>query len=302
LVWDVPTDHVVNTDLWMSSSSLSSMKFLKEFSKMRRVLNEVVRFQPHYVVFEMPGNDPRVFNELCTDNTGSFCSEDPDGGGPIKGRDVLAEDVRQLCIHEVAKVPRTSSKKLADGKPMIEYAEKYWDYVERFLDFCPLDAEAPEARFGLECSERLQRKVGLDVDKVRHCVRMSTRDKLALELQNRAWSPRALRINGWRYVGAMDAELVTRAICSGFINKPKECQELLQQKKPVVVYQQVEPNKGEIRMTTMFTGVGVLLVLSLVGFLVYRGQLKENIRMVLHEEVMLEVQSQMGEYRKLGAH
>ena len=33
-----------------------------------------------------------------------------------------------------------------------------------------------------------------------------------------AWSPRAIRINGWRYSGMLEADLVVRAVCSGFIH------------------------------------------------------------------------------------
>ena len=36
--------------------------------------------------------------------------------------------------------------------------------------------------------------------------------------RTQAWSPRAIRINGWRYSGMLEADLVARAVCSGFIH------------------------------------------------------------------------------------
>lgn len=47
------------------------------------------------------------------------------------------------------------------------------------------------------------------------CYAQTRLDKLAKQREDTAWSPRALRINGWRYSGTLDPDLVTRAICAG---------------------------------------------------------------------------------------
>jgi len=36
LAWDIPTDHVVSVDLWMSSASRDSQKFIEAFAPMRK--------------------------------------------------------------------------------------------------------------------------------------------------------------------------------------------------------------------------------------------------------------------------
>lgn len=36
-------------------------------------------------------------NSLCISG-GRYCAFDPDGNGPLMGRDVIFEDLRQLCI------------------------------------------------------------------------------------------------------------------------------------------------------------------------------------------------------------
>jgi len=297
LAWDLPTDHIVVTDLWMSSASQVSLKFLKEFSPKRRVLNEVMIFQPHYAVFGMDGSNPQIYNGLCSDDSGQFCAEDPDGAGPIKGKDVLDEDVRQLCIHMVHKVLRSTEASTKAGKPGVEYAAKYWDYVEQLLDSCPLGLANPQDRFGTECSTRLMNKVGIDVPRVAACVRVNTTSYLKAEREHQAWSPRALRINGWRYSGILDADLVMRAICSGFVTQPTECADLMKKRDPFVPYFEPKP-EGVTFLQMLMWLLGVCLVLF-GSMLLYKRYLKKEMRTTLREEVMLEVQAQMGEYQKM---
>jgi hypothetical protein len=274
------------------------MKFLKEFARRRRILNEVLIFQPHYAVFGMDSNDPGVYNDLCSDETGKYCAEDPDGAGPITGKQVLDEDVRQLCLHELSKVPRTSYKDLQAGKQMVEYAAKFWDYIERLPDQCPLAASNPQARFGEECSFRLMTEVGVDVPKIQDCVSRTKQQKLQKERDNQAWSPRALRINGWRYSGILDADLVTRAICSGFITQPTECKDIVSARDPFKVYSG-DAGAAGVSFGQMILWLFLTLVVAFGALLLYKRYLKKEMRTTLREEVMLEVQAAMGEYTRM---
>jgi len=301
LKWDIPTDHVVAMDLWMSSASSESQQFLKEFAPKRRVMNEVIKFRPHYHVFSIPTTDINIYNNLCLDSSGEFCAEDPDGIGKVTGKDVLDEDVRQLCIHELTKLTQRSRLFSEEGAQQVEYAKKYWEYVERLPDRCPLAAANDQDRFGTLCSRSLMSEVGIDVVKVAQCVETSMRDKLKKQKEFAAWSPKALRINGWRYSGLLDANLVSRAICSGFIKKPRECEELLRKPSPFVP---VPQKPSGVSLTTFFEVVpavllSTVLILMLAGFL-YKHSLKNSVRATLREEVMLEVQAQMGEYKQMG--
>jgi len=302
LKWDIPTDKVVQMDLWMNSASKKSMKFLKEFSPRRKALNEVVKFQPHYAVFGMPATDPAVYRDLCSDTSGSYCAEDPDGNGAVTGKDALEEDVRQLCIHELTKVPRNSLESLEAGRPIVEYAEKYWSYVERLIDECPIDAKSDEGRFGTVCAERLMKAVGLDVEKVQDCMRDTKDRKLKAEKDNTAWSPQALRINGWRYTGMLDADLVTRAVCSGFIDQPKECADLLAPRNPFEKYVGLPiPTSQGISITTLILGLLFCGMLAFAGMMLYKKSLNKHMSSAIREEVMLEVQAHMASYSKLSA-
>merc|ERR1712072_245978 len=298
LVWDVPTDHIVKLDLWMNSAALDSQSFLKKFTETRKTLNEVVKFTPHYHVFSA---DPALsgYSGLCSDPSARYCSEDPDGAGPVSGKDVLEEDVRQLCIHEITRVPR--SRKLGSESPIVFYAEKWWNYVEKFAKRCPVDSQDVAQRFGKECSEKLMEEVGIDVSRVRQCVADTSNAKLVneSELVNKAWSPRALRVNGWRYNGMMDADLVTRAVCSGFVNQPQECESLLKPRDPMAEYTGVSDSGVS---SGLLIGSGISLVaLCFCMLILYRRFLEKKLRLKIRDEVILEVNDQMLQYNQMSS-
>eukprot|EP00927_Polykrikos_kofoidii_P020694 TRINITY_DN1984_c0_g1_i3.p1 TRINITY_DN1984_c0_g1~~TRINITY_DN1984_c0_g1_i3.p1 ORF type:complete len:485 (+),score=101.38 TRINITY_DN1984_c0_g1_i3:74-1528(+) len=291
LAWDIPTDHIVHMDLWMSSGSKSSLQFLKDFSPLRKRLNDVVKFTPHYHVFAMGKTD---FNDLCSDDTAAFCAEDPDGAGTVTGKMVLEEDIRQLCIHETTKVHRTSEHGLH------AYAEKFWSYVEQLPSMCPMEAPAgaEDKVFGRACSIRVMKKVHIDADAIFAC-EMENKDKyLKQERTNHAWSPKALRINGWRYSGELEPMLVTRAICSAFVKQPSTCTSILKPIDPFKNDVEKVPSRGVNFGTVLGTLAGIGLI-SCIGLFLYKHSLTRSIHNSLKEEVMLEVQAQMSTYNKL---
>ncbi|CAK0858961.1 unnamed protein product [Prorocentrum cordatum] len=191
LAWDVPLEPVVVMDLWMSSGSHEANHFLQTFSPRRKALNEAIKFVPHYHVFNIArstDHDAQKYSSsLCTNNSGLFCADDPDGPGGVTGRMVLEEDVRQLCIHGLANVSRVHADgSIAYDSHKREYAEKYWDYLERFWTECPSDAEESVSaahRFGLQCSERLARDVGIDIEAVRRCTSERSEELLLQQLE-----------------------------------------------------------------------------------------------------------------------
>lgn len=299
LQWNIPTNHVVEMDLWMSSGSQESLAFLKDFAPRRKILNKVVQFRPHYAIFSVNSSDPSVYTDICSDNNGHFCAADPDGSGEVTGKDVLVEDVRQLCIHEITKVPRVSLDDLGKSAHLVEYAERYWAYVESFANKCTLDGTTPTDRFGVQCAERVMHEVGLDVDKVQQCMTETGDQKLEDQRENSAWSPRALRINGWRYSGMMDADLVTRAICSGFISQPDECGTLFTPRNPFKSYVGGKVSKNGARFNILLVGLAVLVGCMLGCMYLYQRSLKQHLWKAMREEVMLEIHSEMSTYINL---
>lgn len=322
LSWDMPKNHIVGVDLWLSSGSSESQQFMKKFASSRKALNEVMSFTPHYAVFSMPSSDPSVYQELCSDTTGQYCAEDPDASGAVTGRDVLEEDVRQLCIHELTKVPKESRQQAADAaveaaaasaaktsnvrgakassparQAGVLYAEPYWQYVAKLPDRCPVDGTTEDRQFGSSCSKKLMVEVGIDPTKVDKCV-LDTRDqKLKEQREHQAWSPKALRINGWRYTGMLDADLVTRAVCAGFVQKPAECEELIKTRDPFEKYSGA--SEGGVSFSVFLLGLAGLAVFSCGTLFCYKKALKDQMQSSVREEVMIEVQSAMAAYNRL---
>merc|ERR1719188_2700661 len=121
--------------------------------------------------------------------------------------------------------------------------------------------------------------------------------------QHPAWSPRALRINGWRYTGMLDPDLVTRAICSGFITVPKECTEVLlsamQPRNPFPELQGEAAVKAGVTFGEMFSWMGVTLLVAFGALLLYKRYMKKEMRVTLREEVYIEVEREMAKYRQM---
>jgi len=217
---------------------------------------------------------------------------------------VIEEDLRQLCLHERTKVPR-QSQQLASHVVPPEFAEKYWDYIEKFATRCPLGGAAGGgSQFGAACSLSLMREVGLgeaDIEAVSKCADpLQNTMELERQRNHTAWSPRALRINGWRYSGIMDAELVATAVCAGFSREPEECVQVkVKDRSAFDPFVPVVLRSDGVSPGTLFAFLLVMLAGIGVTFFLYKQYLRKEMRMTIREEVMLEVEAHMGEYGRL---
>jgi hypothetical protein len=289
LAWDIPTNHFVTMDLWMSSASREDAKFLMAFRENAKELGDNLHFVPHFHVFSMPAD----YNDLCSDGSARFCAEDPDGSGPITGAMVLREDVRQLCILETSGALVNEQVNAKKGG----YHYVWWDYVTELNKQCPIDGTSEEHRFGDTCSLGILKSTsGIDQNAVTQCVLTTSDKKLEHERANIAWSARAIRINGWRYSGQLDPVLATRALCSGFIVPPKECESLVQPRKIFETTNQISEGIG-VGTFVMVLFVGLILIFSVL--LLYKRFLQKQMHGQMRDEVMLEVRSQMESYQKL---
>lgn len=286
LAWDIPRSDVVLADFWMSAGSRETNEFMNRFKYSAETLGYNLQFVPHYHVFGLPvGSDQ---GHLCIDKASRYCAADPDGPGPLTGADVVREDLRQLCIWNVTARSQPGSTTGA------VYSQEFWDYVVAFFHRCPLGAQDKSHRFGEKCSFRLMRAAGLDVNSIRDCTERYSETLLDDQVRNVAWSPQALRLNGWRYSGPLDPQTVLQAICSGYANPPKACDELM-------------GGYAEIQWISIpgisfgsFAWMLFLLVLCLAStFVCYRRHLTMVVRRKVREEVMLEVQTQMADYAYL---
>ncbi|CAE7264766.1 VSR7 [Symbiodinium natans] len=101
--------------------------------------------------------------------------------------------------------------------------------MERFAARCLLgtrwrDTMFGDTMFGEMCSFGLMRELGIDADSVRRCALARTEVVLRQQLEEQAWSPSAVRVNGWRFAGDPSPDQVFRAACSGLVHAPSQCE------------------------------------------------------------------------------
>ncbi|KAF4656096.1 Vacuolar-sorting receptor [Perkinsus chesapeaki] len=291
LSWNLPAQHVVVFDWWTSAGRQDSYKLFKELAPFMREIKGRINLRPHYNVFSL---DYKAYEDMClSEEEHTYCSDDVEGSSQLTGRMVVYEGLRQLCIREMT----AESLSAGDTFGAFKHSDAYIDYKSSFLDECPAvmshdqwKKKAEDKRFGDKCAERVMNKLGIDVPKVNACMTDNTSRKTILnaQVQTKAWSPSAIRINGWRYAGDLEADPIIRAICSAFTDPPAACGKY---QSPDIIYQ------GGVTFGTV-----VLILLGIIGglgigMLIYKKFITRSLQAQLREEVMLEVKSQMAEKR-----
>ncbi|KAF2289259.1 hypothetical protein GH714_032530 [Hevea brasiliensis] len=127
-----------------------------------------------------------------------------------QGKDVVYENLRQLCVHRVAN---ESSQSWV-----------WWDYVTDFHIRCSMKNK----RYSKECAEEVLKSLDLPIDKIKKCMGDPEADvenevlKTEQELQVGRGSRGdvtilpTLVINNVQYRGKLERTAVLKAICSGF--------------------------------------------------------------------------------------
>jgi len=291
LAWDIPHAAVVLADFWMSSGSSESTEFLTRFKESAEILKFHLQFVPHYHVFSLPPSSG--YGRLCTDETAKYCAPDPDGPGPITGADVVEEDLRQLCIW---RVTAQADAGMPEGA---KYSQVFWEYIFSFYRSCTMSSTKPISTFGKACSEKLMTDLKMPTAKITKCLTQNRTRYLDEQVKNVAWSPQALRLNGWRYSGPLDQEIVLKAICSGYSRPLKECESLLSGFWVNLANKMKNQVENNLTTSTFVWMLVMLALLTVANGYLYRRYLKKVLRRLLREEVMMEVQSQMQDYAKL---
>lgn len=86
---------------FITSIDPHSYDFLTQFYPFAKKLNEKIKFQPYFIEYycvECKKLNFTVNNDQCISG-GRYCQYDPDNKGPLLGRDIVMEDLRQICIH-----------------------------------------------------------------------------------------------------------------------------------------------------------------------------------------------------------
>ena len=145
----------INYALWTTPTIQSSRYFLMSFATIGSSLNKIVaEFAPHYILWYCPACEKsqyRVGHQDCVSG-GRYCSLDPDGDGSLSGRDVMYEDLRQLCLFNL-----TTTKNY----------EKWFEYHSEYYSMCSADLFSPS------CSKMVFDKIGVDSHKIDKCIKNS---------------------------------------------------------------------------------------------------------------------------------
>ncbi|XP_042517637.1 vacuolar-sorting receptor 3-like [Macadamia integrifolia] len=214
-------DDRVEYELWTNSNDECGIKcdmlmeFLKDFRGAAQILEKggYAQFTPHYITWYCP----RTFtvSKQCQSqciNHGRYCAPDPeqDFSRGYEGKDVVIENLRQLCVFRVANESK---------KPWV-----WWDYVTDFQIRCPMK----EKKYNKDCADAVIKSLGLDGKMIEKCMGDPNADAKnpVLEEEQKAQVGKGSRgdvtilptlvVNNRQYRGKLQKGAVLKAICSGF--------------------------------------------------------------------------------------
>jgi len=223
-------DDRVEYELWTNSNDECGpkcdmlMNFLKEFKGAAQLLEKggYSQFTPHYITWYCP--QAFVISKQCKSqciNHGRYCAPDPeqDFSTGYEGKDVVVENLRQLCVYKVANEHK---------KPWV-----WWDYATDFHIRCPMK----EKKYNKKCAETVIKSLGLDVKKVDKCMGdpNADSDHPLLKMEQDAQIGKGSRgdvtilptlvVNNRQYRGKLERKAVLKAICAGFeeTTEPNVC-------------------------------------------------------------------------------
>ncbi|GLU09056.1 hypothetical protein SLE2022_259340 [Rubroshorea leprosula] len=214
-------DDRVEYELWTNSNDECGVKcdmlmeFVKDFKGPAQILEKggYTQFTPHYITWYCPQafTQSKQCKSQCI-NHGRYCAPDPeqDFSSGYDGKDVVMENLRQLCVFRVANESK---------KPWV-----WWDYVTDFQIRCPMK----EKKYNKECAETVIKSLGLDGKEIEKCIGdpNADADNPVLKEEQDAQIGKGSRgdvtilptlvVNSRQYRGKLAKGAVLKAICSGF--------------------------------------------------------------------------------------
>ncbi|XP_064993853.1 vacuolar-sorting receptor 6-like [Musa acuminata AAA Group] len=214
-------DERVEYELWTNSNDEcgdrcdEQTEFVTNFKGHAQLLEKggFTRFTPHYITWYCPDafKPSRECKAQCINN-GRYCAPDPeqDFREGYDGKDIVIENLRQLCVHRVAN---------DSSRPWV-----WWDFVTDYHVRCSMK----EKKYSKECAEHVVRSLGLPSDKISKCMGdpeadvdndvLRTEQLLQIGHGTRGDVTilPTLVINNVQYRGKLERTAVLKAICAGF--------------------------------------------------------------------------------------
>jgi len=214
-------DERVEYEFWTNSNDecgpkcTAQVNFVRDFKGVAQLLEKggYTQFTPHYITWYCP--KAFITSKQCKAqciNNGRYCAPDPEQDFTIgyDGKQVVTENLRQLCVYKVTNESHTPWK--------------WWDYVTDFQIRCPMK----EKKYGPVCAEEVLKSLSISVDEVRKCMGNPEADEdnaILINEQNAQVGSGTrgdvtilptLIINQHQYRGKLDKGAVLKAICSGY--------------------------------------------------------------------------------------
>ncbi|KAG0488950.1 hypothetical protein HPP92_007761 [Vanilla planifolia] len=213
-------DERVEYELWTNSNDECGakcdmlMEFIKDFKGAAQLLEKggYSQFTPHYITWYCP--EAFILSKQCKSqciNNGRYCAPDPEQDFSIgyEGKDVVVENLRQLCVFKVANESR---------KPWI-----WWDYVTDFHIRCPMKEKKYNKRMD---AERIQKCMGNVNEDAENSILKEEQDaQIGKGSRGDVTILPTLVVNNRQYRGKLEKKAVLKAICSGFeeTTEPAAC-------------------------------------------------------------------------------
>lgn len=214
-------DSRVEYEFWTNSNDECGARcdeqqsFVSSFRGHAQLLEKsgFAAFTPHYITWFCPEEylQTRQCEAQCI-NKGRYCAPDPEQeiGAGYDGKDVVLENLRQLCVHRVASARNVSWV--------------WWDFVVDYRVRCSMKEE----KYSRQCARDVVSSLGLPVEMVEECMgdpgADADNDVLRTEqIVQVGHGSRGdvtilptLVINNVQYRGKLESTAVLKAICAGF--------------------------------------------------------------------------------------
>ncbi|CAD5174275.1 unnamed protein product [Musa acuminata subsp. malaccensis] len=214
-------DERVEYEFWTNSNDEcgprcdEQMSFVKNFRGHAQLLEKggFTQFTPHYITWYCP--EAFLLSKQCKAqciNRGRYCAPDPeqDFDAGYDGKDVVIENLRQLCVHRVAN---------ETGRPWV-----WWDFVTDYHVRCSMK----DKKYSRDCAQDVLKSLGLPLDKITKCMgdpdadvendvlRMEQELQIGHDSRGDVTILPTLVINNVQYRGKLERSAVLKAICAGF--------------------------------------------------------------------------------------
>jgi hypothetical protein len=113
-------DNTVKWQLWYTSANDKALDFIKNFKEDMTALDTTVDFTPRIVTWACTGCDADFKRKECVSN-GKYCSMNHKSTY-IQGKDIITEDLRELCLHKLLSQDKEQSK--------------WWEYMSYVHKMC----------------------------------------------------------------------------------------------------------------------------------------------------------------------